>query len=99
MARVGWPVPARKSSLLMRGRFGSALTGPGPLGGGRKSCPLDTQPVPLSGAKFGGMSPAEAGNAASMVPPQKTINEMEKRLNLLPITVLSHTTSLALGGR
>jgi hypothetical protein len=43
------------------------LTGPAPLGGGKKSCPFDTQPVPLSGAKLGTLrsSAAEVGHGAA----------------------------------
>src|SRR5882762_3487119 len=66
--RAGCLPVARKSSLLIRGCAGSTPTGPGPLGGAKKSAPLETQPVPLSGAKFGTLrsSAADAGDSAAI---------------------------------
>src|SRR5579864_9242439 len=93
-ARAGWPRQARKSSLVTRGRLGSAATGPGPLGGGIRSCPLETHAVPLSGAKSGGVSAADAGNDVNHPPAHATTNTAAVPL-ILPMRSPPWTDGLA----
>src|SRR5512146_1680311 len=88
--RAGCLPVARNSSLLIRGCAGSAVTGPGPLGGGRKSAPVETQPVPLSGAKSGGVLAAKAGASAAMAQ-AKAVNAMP--VNRLDMSLPAATNS------
>src|SRR5882757_5635878 len=83
--RAGCLPVARKSSLVILGCAGSMLTGPGPLGGGKKSCPFETQPVPLSGAKLGTLRSlaAEAGHTAAEAPTLRAKEQAAIRLRAI----------------
>src|ERR1700682_624404 len=73
MGKVGWAPLLRKSSLVPPRCAGSSITGPGPLGGGRKVRESATQPTPGLGAKSGRGASA-ASEAESAAPLKQTIN-------------------------
>ena len=64
------------------------MTGPAPLGGGRKSCPLETQAVPLSGAKSGGPFAADAGKDAKHAAAQAMNDDTVRPRMFLRIAIL-----------